>query len=313
MKPIVLVSRELPLSPVEVAGEAVEFRVAAPDEPLSDSARVYLSTALDVVDADLIARMPDTIGLIANLGVGVDNIDLDAAAARSIAVSNTPVVTEDTADLAFALILGACRRIGVNERFLRAGEWTDSVPLAAMGSRVHGKTLGIIGFGAIGQAVAQRATGFNMPVLYTSRSRKPELEANLNARFVATAEALVAEADIVSLHTPLTPDTHKLVDAELLAHFKPGAALINTGRGPLVDDTALAAALASGHISTAGLDVFDGEPHVASELLAHNNALLTPHIGSATAECRTEIVRRGLANIVTFLETDSPLDNVTTE
>lgn len=307
---LVLLSRELPLPPVRAGGETLEFRVAAADGELPSAARVYCSTALDAVDARLIGRLPQRVGLIANLGVGTDNIDLEAAAARGIAVSNTPVVTEDTADLAFALILGACRRVGANERFLRAGRWTCSAPLAALGTRVHGKTLGIIGFGAIGQAVARRAAGFDMPVCYTSRSRKPDAEARLGARFVPTAEELVARADIVSLHTPLTPATRGMVDAALLAKFKPGAVLVNTGRGPLVDEEALAAALASGHIFAAGLDVFENEPGVSAALLGEETAVLTPHIGSATEECRRDIVARGLANIVAFLETGAPLDRV---
>ncbi|MEJ2604798.1 MAG: NAD(P)-dependent oxidoreductase, partial [Gammaproteobacteria bacterium] len=211
---------------------------------------------------------------------------------------------------AFALILGACRRLGANERFVRDGRWTAAMPYASLGTRVHGKTLGIIGFGAIGQAVARRAAGFDMPVCYTSRSRKPDAEAELGARFVATAEELVSQADIITLHTPLTAETRGLVDAELLARCKPGAVLINTGRGPLVDEAALVEALASGHVFAAGLDVFENEPEVPDALLAAESALLTPHIGSATEECRREIVQRGLANIVSFLETGEPLDRV---
>lgn len=179
-----------------------------------------------------------------------------------------------------------------------------------LGSRVHGKTLGIVGFGAIGQAVARRAAGFDMPVIYTSRTRKPDIETELKARFVDSLEELVAAADIVSLHAPLTPDTRMLIDAGVLEKFKPGAVLVNTARGALVDEAALADALAAGRLAAAGLDVFEEEPRVPAALLRSGNAVLTPHIGSATHECRGDMVTRVLGNIVAFLETGKPLDRV---
>lgn len=310
MTHLVILSRALPIPAMEVDGQCVEFRFVAAGDPMPAAARVYCSAALDPMDAKRIARLPDSVGLIANLGVGTDNIDLESARARGISVSNTPVVTEDTADLAFALILAACRRIGANERFARAGKWTREAPLGAMGARVHGKTLGIVGFGAIGQAVARRAKGFKLNVIYTGPTRKAEIEVELDATFVASLDDLLARADIVSLHTPLTPQTRHVLNAEHLSRAKHGAVIVNTGRGALIDDAALVSALKTGQIAAAGLDVFENEPAIHPELLAMEQVALTPHIGSATAECRVDILRRGLANIAAFLKTGRPLDQV---
>lgn len=310
MTHIVILSRALPIPAMEVGGELIEFRFVDADDPMPAAARVYCSTALDPVDAERIVQLPESVGLIANLGVGTDNVDLEAARSRGIAVSNTPVVTEDTADLAFALVLAACRRIGANERFARAGNWTREAPLAAMGARVHGKTLGIVGFGAIGQAVARRAKGFDLNVIYTGPTRKAEAEAELDATFVASLDDLLAGADIVSLHAPLTPQTRHLLNAERLSRVKRGAVIVNTGRGALIEEAALVEALKSGQIAAAGLDVFEAEPAIHPELLGMEQVALTPHIGSATAECRIDILRRGLANITAFLKTGRPLDQV---
>ena len=195
------------------------------------------------------------LGLIANLGVGTDNIDLTGAAARGIQVSNTPVVTEDTADLTLALLLATCRRLSTCERLLRDGNWAAGAQ--TLGHRVHGKTLGIVGFGAIGQAVARRASGFGMNLLYHGPRRKGEADSALDATYCADMTQLLQASDIVSLNCPLTPETRHLINEATLAQMKPGAVLINTGRGPLVDEAALVAALASGvrarsHSGTAG-------------------------------------------------------------
>lgn len=309
MAKVILTSRPLPLPEMEIAGQKVRFTPAGGGEfPVNTVA--YLCTAVDPVDKDLIARMPENVGLIANLGVGYDNIDLGAAAARGLKVSNTPVVTEDTADLAFALIMAACRRVGEGERFLRAGNWSADAPPPPVGVRVHGATLGIVGFGAIGQAVARRASGFGMRLVYHNRSQKPEAAEALGAEYCESLGDLLACSDIVSIHAPLTKETHGLFDAEALAACKPGAVLVNTARGPLVDEAALIAALESRHLAAAGLDVFAEEPNVPVALRSMEQVVLTPHIGSATAQCRTDMVQRGIANIVRFLETGAVIDPV---
>ncbi|MEM9494896.1 MAG: D-glycerate dehydrogenase [Pseudomonadota bacterium] len=306
----VILARKLRTPPIEAGGQKIDFIYCPDREEFPEGASVYCSTSLDEVRADLIEYLPDSVGLIANLGVGVDNIDVDAAARRGISVSNTPVVSEDTADLTFALMLDAMRRVSVNEMFLRTGAWTFDNPIGAMGVRVHSKTLGLIGFGAIAQAVARRALGFNMKVMYTARSRNREAEMSVGARYCDDLDKLVSEADIVSVHTPLTAQTRGLIDAARLDKFKPGAVLINTARGAVVDERALAAALSSGRIAAAGLDVFEDEPFVSPALTKLENVVLTPHIGSATEECREDILKCGLANIITFLETGAPIDHV---
>ena len=307
----VTLARPLPLPQIEVQGEPVTFLPVAATLDIPAGTRVHCTTSLDPLDARAIAEMPDSITLIANIGVGVDNIDLGAAKRRGIIVSNTPVVTEDTADLAFALILAASRRIGESERFLRAGSWTAAGVAPPLGGRVHGKTFGLVGFGAIAQAVARRARGFDMPVRYWNRTRRPEAEAALGAEYETDLKALFANSDIISVHTALTPDTHNLIGAEILASARPGTVLVNTARGGIVDEAALCDALEQGQIGAAGLDVFDGEPSIDPRLLAREDVVLTPHIGSATAECRTDMARRLLANVVSFLETGSVLDPVT--
>jgi glyoxylate reductase len=285
-----------------------EVRVAGsqPQSGVFDGAAVYLAAGIDPVPATLIEEFPDSLGLIANIATGIDNIDLGAATGRGIAVSNTPVVTEDTADLAFALLLATCRRLSYCESKLRGNEW--ALGAGALGTRVHGKTLGIVGLGAIGQAVARRAAGFGMQVLYHGPHRKAETEAALGASYCPALETLLAGADIVSLNCPLTERSHHLMNAATLAQMKPGAVLINAGRGPLVDEQALVEALASGHLGGAGLDVFEFEPQVNERLKDFDNVTLLPHIGSATLECRTDMAGRALANIRQFLAEGSPLD-----
>jgi glyoxylate reductase len=309
-KHVILASRYLPEALIQALGQLGEVRTAdsAFQAELLPGASVLLSTVLDAVPAELIACFPPELGLIANLGVGTDNIDLQAARDRGITVSNTPVVTEDTADLAMGLLLATCRRLSVCERLLRAGDWTSTQ--GQLGSRVHGKTLGIIGFGAIGQAVARRARGFGLNLLYHGPHRKADAELALNARFCVELGELLMAADIVSLHCPLNPATRHIINRDTLAQMKPGAVLVNTGRGPLVDEAALAEALASGQLGGAGLDVFEFEPEVTPALLAFDNVTLLPHIGSATGECRRDMGLRGLANVKQFIETGSVLDPV---
>ncbi len=311
MSLIVACSRQLPLPPIEAGGQKVEFVATAAGDPIPGEAVAYLATAIDPVDAALIGRMPPSLGLIANLGVGTDNIDLDAAAARGIAVSNTPVVTEDTADHAFALILAACRRIGQSERYLRLGDWERGDMPPPLGMRVHGAVLGLVGFGAIAQAVARRAAGFGMKVCYHSRAERPEEAAGLGAEWCPDLADLLSRSDIVSLHAPLTDATRGMIGAEQFSQIKQGAVLVNTARGALIDEVALIEALGSGHLSAAGLDVFIDEPRVSPKLLAFEQVVLTPHIGSGTMQCRTDMVRRGLGNIAAHLAGGAVPDLVT--
>jgi len=306
----VTLARPLPLPAIKVGDEAIDFVPVATTSQMPQGARVHCATSLDPLYAQAIAAMPDSIGLIANIGVGIDNIDLDAAARRGIRVSNTPVVTEDTADLAFALILATCRQTGTAERFLRAGNWAAAGVAPPLGARVHGKTLGFVGFGAIAQAVARRAKGFDMQVRYWNRTRRPDFEAALGAAYVPEIAELFARSDILSVHTALTPETRNLIGAAELASARAGSVLVNTARGGTVDEAALCDALDQGQLAAAGLDVFDGEPTVDPRLLAHENVVLTPHIGSATAECRTDMAKRLLANVMRFLETGTVLDPV---
>ncbi len=309
-KTVIILARALPGPFVQLLGKYGEVFVAG-DQSLTEAAlsdaRVYVSTSVDPVDAAVIESLPASIGLVANVGVGIDRVDLAAARARGIYVSNTPCVAEDTADLAMALLLAACRRLSVSERLLRGGDW--ALAQGITGQRVHGKTLGIIGFGAIGQAVARRAAGFGMHIIYHGPNRKAEAEQATGATFRDSLEALLAESDIVSLNCPLTPATHHLVNAATLAQMKASAVLVNTGRGALVDEAALAAALAGGHLASAGLDVFEFEPDITPALLALDNVTLLPHIGSATAECRMDMALRACANIEAFLDDGKPLDS----
>jgi glyoxylate reductase len=306
--PVILLSRTLPEMFTAALGRVGEVRVVGDcsDASQLEGGTIYLAAGVDPVPAEVIGRLPPGLGLIANIATGTDNIDLAAAAERGIAVSNTPVVTEDTADLAMALMLATCRNLGACERALRAGDWEGGA--SRLGTRIHGKTLGIVGMGAIGQALARRAGPFNMTLLYHGPNPKPEAEQALGISYRERLEDLLGEADIVSLNCPLTEDSHHLLNATTLAQMKPGAILINTGRGPLVDEAALVAALESGHLGAAGLDVFEFEPKVTPRLLELENVTLLPHIGSGTVECRTDMAMRAFANIQHFLEHGKPLD-----
>lgn len=306
----ILVSRFLPELLVKALEQLGEVQFARPDFGIevSPGVGVIVSTAMDPVSAEIIERLPQGMGLIANLGVGIDNIDLVTATRRGIKVSNTPVVTEDTADLAMALLLATCRRLNVSENLVRSNDWESSKK--HLGSRVHGKTLGIVGFGAIGQALACRAKPFDLKILYHGPDRKEEAEATSNARYIEGLSELLAESDIVSLHCPLSAETRHVINKTTLRQMKPGSILINTGRGPLVDEEALSDALADGHLGGAGLDVFEFEPKISPRLLDFDNVTLLPHIGSATVECRQDIALRGLANVRQFLHDGTVLDPV---
>jgi gluconate 2-dehydrogenase len=260
-------------------------------------------TGTQAIDAALLDACPQ-LRAVCSLAVGYNNIDVPACTARGVAVSNAPgVLTETTADFGFALVMAAARRISESEAFLRRGEWKKwSVDLFA-GSDVHGATLGVLGMGRIGQAIARRgARGFAMPVIYHNRTRLPaEVEAELGARYV-TREALMGESDHVVVVTPYSAESHHLVGADELALMKPTATLVNIARGGIVDDAALAAALRAGRLAAAGLDVFEDEPAVHPDLLALDNVVLTPHIGSATVPTRLAMAALAVENMICMLD-----------
>jgi lactate dehydrogenase-like 2-hydroxyacid dehydrogenase len=264
------------------------------------TADAVMCCVADRMTGDVINTPGRKAGLLANFGVGFNNIDLAAAKAAGVAVSNTPdVLTEATADLAMTLILMTARRAGEGERHLRNGRWTGWRPTQMMGAMVTGKTLGLVGFGRIAKAVAKRAKdGFGMTVIFHDPFvREPEFGAAPRA----TLDELLAESDFVSLHCPALPETRHLIDARRLAQMKPSAILINTARGDVVDEAALVGALKQQRIAAAGLDVYEREPVVTSDLLVMENVVLLPHLGSATLETREAMGRRALENIRRFL------------
>lgn len=276
------------------------------------TADVLAPTITDIIDADLIAKAGPQLRLIANFGVGVDHIDLKAARARGIIVTNTPgVLTEDTADMAMALILSVPRRLGEGEKLIRSGTWQGWKPSGMLGHRVNGKRLGIIGMGRIGRAIAQRAKGFGISTLYHNRHRLPEtVEAELGATWSPEIDALLASADIVSLNCPHTPETHHLIDARRIGLIRRDAYLINTARGEVVDENALIEALERGDIAGAGLDVYAHEPDVDARLLRLSNVVLLPHMGSATYEGREAMGEKVVANIRAWVDGHRPPDQV---
>jgi lactate dehydrogenase-like 2-hydroxyacid dehydrogenase len=285
-------------------------------EAIADAARSFdaiVPSVADDVPASVFAAEPRRVRIVANFGVGFDRIDLTAARAAGVLVTNTPgVLTEDTADLAMMLLLAAARRASAAERELRAGEWRGWRPTHMLGTRVNGAVLGIIGYGRIGAAVARRAhRGFGMRVLYVNPSPPdPTAVADAAAERCSTIEELLGRSEFVSVHAPARPETRHLLDARRIAAMRPGAILVNTARGDLVDETALADALERGLLAAAGLDVFEREPAVSPRLLALDNAVLLPHIGSATTASRVAMGERVLANLDAFFRGAAPPDRV---
>ena len=275
--------------------------------PLPEAAQdvvAILCLLTDRIDAGALAA--PGLKVVANVAVGYDNIDVAAAAARGIPVTNTPgLLDETTADTAFALVLAACRRTTDAEAALRAGEWAGWALDGFLGVDVHGALLGLVGYGRIARAVERRALGFGMRVHHHARH-----DTGADG-YVAMLDDLLVTADVVSLHVPLTPDTQHLIDARRLSLMKPSAVLVNTARGPVLDEVALADALAAGQIFAAGLDVYDGEPAVHPSLLAAPHLTLLPHIGSATRATRVAMVRLAAENIAAVLAGHDPLTPVT--
>jgi glyoxylate reductase len=265
---------------------------------------------ITTVDEEVLAAAPG-LKVIANVAVGYNNIDVAAARRRGIVVTNTPdVLTETTADFAWALLMAVARRVVEADQYARSGQWKAWKWDLLWGADVHGKTLGVVGFGRIGRAVARRAAGFNMRVLYYDAARPaPEVERELRAEF-APLDRLLAEADFVSLHTPLLPETRHLINESALRRMKPSAILINAARGPIVDEAALARALTEGWIAGAGLDVFEEEPKIHPGLLPLRNVVLAPHIASASRETRLAMAQLAVRNCVAVLEGRPPLTPV---
>lgn len=273
---------------------------------------VLVPTVTDSIDGALIAAAPPRLKLIANYGAGVNHIDLAAAKAKGIMVTNTPgVFTDDTADLTMALILNVPRRLGEGHRAMRAGAWDGWRPTGMLGHRIGGKTLGIIGFGRIGEAVAVRAKAFGLNIIYNKRSRLPAIvEEELGVTFEPDLDRLVAKSDIITLHCPLTAETDKIINAARIAMMKPDAYIVNSSRGELIDENALIEALQAGRIAGAGLDVYTHEPAVDPRFFAIPNVVLLPHLGSATFEGREASGERVIANIRMWADGHRPHDQV---
>jgi lactate dehydrogenase-like 2-hydroxyacid dehydrogenase len=320
-RPVVLVTRKLPALVEEQLAAEFDARLNPDDHALSAaeltaalrSADALLPTVTDRLTAAVLAAEPLRARILANYGVGFNHIDTAAAKARGLVVTNTPdVLTDDTADDAVLLMLMVARRAGEGERQVRAGAWTGWRPTHLLGTRVSGKTLGLIGLGRIGRAVAHRARhGFGMRVIFHDPFPPPAgVVAELGAEPRASVDDVLREADFVSIHSPATPDTHHLIDARRLALMKPGAFLINTARGDIVDEAALVAALKGGTIAGAALDVYEREPEVTRDLLAMERVVLLPHLGSATSETRVAMGRRALENLRAFFAGLPPRDRV---
>ena len=319
-KPVVFLTRRLPESTETRMRELFDARLREEDTPLAhaelcaaaETADVLVPTVTDRIDAEVIAAAGDQLKLIASFGTGVDHIDLAAAKARGITVTNTPgVLTEDTADVAMALMLAVPRRIAEGDKVTRSGDWTGWAPTGMLGHRINGKRLGIVGMGRIGTAVARRARGFGLSIHYHNRKPvHPETEAELEATYWESLDQMLGRVDIVSVNCPHTPATNRLLTRELLSMMQPSAYLVNTSRGEVIDEVALADLLASRQIAGAGLDVYENEPDITAPLIGLPNVVLLPHIGSATIEGRLEMGDKVIINIQTFWDGHTPRDRV---
>jgi glyoxylate reductase len=309
-RPTFAVTNRIPEAALELLRAAGEVRIDERDEALPREdllelvagADAILTLLHDRVDEELLAAAGPQLRCLANVAVGYDNVDLEAAARHGVVVTNTPGVLDDaTADLTLALILAATRRLAEGDRLIRSGRpWIWGMHFM-LGSGLRGKRLGIVGLGGIGRRVAERARAFGMEIAYHSRPEAPaEVTAALEAERMPL-QGLLAEADVLSLHCPLTPETHHLIGTAELAAMKPSAVLINAARGPVVDERALAEALAAGTIAGAGLDVYEHEPRVEPALLNLDNVVLTPHLGSATVETRTAMAELAARNAISVL------------
>jgi lactate dehydrogenase-like 2-hydroxyacid dehydrogenase len=311
----VYVTRPIPQAGIDIlerAGARVERnredRALARDELLTAvrGRDGVLCLLTDTIDAAVMDAAGPACKVFANYAVGFNNVDLDAARARGIRITNTPgVLTDATADMAWALLFATARRVAESDRFIRIGAWKNWGPMQFLSADVTGSTLGIVGAGRIGTNMALKSAGFRMKVLYTGRRVNDELEQTLDARRVSLEE-LLAASDFVSLHVPLNEGTRHLIDAAALSRMKPSAILINTSRGPVVDERALVQALQERRIAGAGLDVYEDEPRLAPGLAALENVVLTPHISSATLTTRTRMATMAATNLVAVLRGEEP-------
>ncbi len=313
-KPTLLASRMLPAAVEQRARQSYDFRANITDAAYSitelctraQGCEGIIVTPSDRLDASAIAALPASVRIVATFSVGTDHIDLDAARACGLVITNTPdVLTDATAEIALLLILGAARRAAEGMAMIANDAWPGWSPTQLVGQQLSGQRLGILGMGRIGQAVAQRARAFGMTIHYHNRSRlSPDLEAG--AIYHADPEALLAVSDILSLHCPATSETTGFLNAQRLALMPPGAIVINTARGPVIDEPALIAALRQGSIAAAGLDVFIGEPNISPEWRSLSNVMLLPHLGSATETTRNAMGFRALDNIDAFFAGQQP-------
>ncbi|WP_334061087.1 2-hydroxyacid dehydrogenase [Limimaricola cinnabarinus] len=303
----VIATRRLPAAVEADLAARFDFTAGPAETPLAGEAlgaalgraQVLVTTLSERIDAARLGSAGEELRLLANYGAGVDHIDVAAAAARGIAVTNTPdVVTEDTADVTMVLILAVTRRLPEAFALLQSGDWEGWSPDLLLGGRIHGRSLGILGMGRIGQAVARRAAAFGMRIGYHNRNRLPRtLEAELGARWWPSLDQMVAQCDVLSINCPHTPATYHLVNARRIALMKPGAVVVNTSRGEVIDENALTRALRAGEIAGAGLDVFEQRREINPRLRALPNVVLLPHMGSATVEGRLAMGERVIANI----------------
>jgi glyoxylate reductase len=304
-KPRVVVAQPIPAAGLEALRERYDVSVIGPRPAAEELRRAAVGAAAIVadptvpVDAELLEAAGPRLKIVANFAVGYDNIELGACRERDVIATNTPdVLTNATAELTVALMLAAARGLGRAERALRAGAWTGWEPVQFLGTELAGSTIGIVGLGRIGSRVAELLAGFRCRIISSSRGSG------------MTLDDLLGEADIVTLHLPLTSDTHHLIDGGRLERFKDGAILVNTSRGGLIDTEALIAALRSGRLGGAALDVFENEPEVPAELVAFDNVVLTPHIGSATDRARNGMSQLVAENVIAVLEGDRPITAV---
>ncbi len=323
-KPLVVVTRKLPDSVETRMRELFDVRLNQSDKPMSHSelaeaakiADVLVPTVTDQIDRSVLSHSGDRLKLIANFGNGVDNIDVATALQRGITVTNTPgVLTEDTADMTMALILAVPRRLAEGSQVL-TGEhnWTGWSPTWMLGHRIWGKRLGIVGMGRIGQAVARRAKAFGLQIHYHNRRRvAPRIEEELNATYWESLDQMLVRMDIISINCPHTPATYHLLSARRLKLIRPEAYIVNTARGEVIDENALARLIEAGEIAGAGLDVFENEPAVSPKLVKLakiGKVVLLPHLGSATIEGRVDMGEKVIINIRTFMDGHRPPDRV---
>ena len=319
-KPVVIVTRKIPDVIETRMAELFDARFNKADKPMSQAeliaaareAEILVPTVTDRIDSSVLSQAGPKLKLIANFGTGVDHIDLASARQRNIVVTNTPgVLTEDTADMTMALILAVPRRLVEGERLVRSGDWKGWSPTSMLGHRIWGKKLGIIGMGRIGTAVARRAKGFGIGIHYHNRRRVDSaLEKELEATYWESLDQMLANMDIVSINCPHTPATFHLLSSRRLKLMKKTAYIVNTSRGEVVDENALARMLRAGEIGGAGLDVFEHEPAINPKLLELENAVLLPHMGSATLEGRIDMGEKVIINIKTFADGHNPPDRV---